>query len=130
MTDIVTAIIAAISPTALPIVVCVLGCVFIYLKIQSQRKVIILYSQKNCQQDKEFNMKARYSIYNDGNDYPQFISIYYNPPSIPPEPIPPEPIPPEPIPVSGGFTYEENGISDMFVDDQGNTLVYKEYKNT
>ena len=39
MTDIVTAIIAAISPAALPIVVCVLGCCFIYLKIQSQRKV-------------------------------------------------------------------------------------------
>ena len=65
-------------------------------------------------------MKARDSIYNVGNDYPQFISIFnYNPPSIPPEPIP----------VSGGFTYEENGISDMFVDDQGNTLVYKEYIN-
>ena len=65
-------------------------------------------------------MKARYSIYNVGNDYPQFISIFnYNPPSIPPEPIP----------VSGGFTYEENGISNMFVDDQGNTLVYKEYIN-
>lgn len=39
MTDIVTAIVSAISPAALPIVVCVLGCVFIYLKIQSQRKV-------------------------------------------------------------------------------------------
>ena len=39
MTDIVTAIIAAISPAALPIVVCVLGCCFIYFKIQSQRKV-------------------------------------------------------------------------------------------
>ena len=39
MTDIITAIIAAISPAALPIVVCVLGCCFIYLKIQSQRKV-------------------------------------------------------------------------------------------
>ena len=43
MTDIVTAIITAISPAALPIVVCVMGCVlgycFIYLKIQSQRKV-------------------------------------------------------------------------------------------
>ena len=69
-------------------------------------------------------MKERYSIYNEGNDYPQFISIFNYNPSIPPEPIPPEP-----IPVSGGFTYEENGISDMFVDDQGNTLVYKEYIN-
>ena len=39
MTDIVTAIVSAISPAALPIVVCVLGCCFIYLKIQSQRKV-------------------------------------------------------------------------------------------
>ena len=39
MTDIVTAIVSAISPAALPIVVCVLGCVYIYFKIQSQRKV-------------------------------------------------------------------------------------------
>ena len=39
MSAILTAIVSSISPTALPIVVCVLGCVFIYLKIQSQRKV-------------------------------------------------------------------------------------------
>ena len=39
MTDIITAIIAAIPTSALPLLVCVLGCVFIYLKIQSQRKV-------------------------------------------------------------------------------------------
>ena len=39
MTDVITAIIASISPAALPIVVCVLGCCFIYFKIQSQRKV-------------------------------------------------------------------------------------------
>ena len=39
MTDVVTAIIASISPAALPIVVCVLGCCFIYFKIQYQRKV-------------------------------------------------------------------------------------------
>ena len=38
MTDVVTAIIASISPAALPIVVCVLGCFFIYFKINSQRK--------------------------------------------------------------------------------------------
>lgn len=38
MTDIVTAIVASISPSALPIVVCVLGCVFIYLKIGKERK--------------------------------------------------------------------------------------------
>ena len=39
MSDVVTAIVSAISPAALPIVVCVLGCCAIYLKIQSQRKV-------------------------------------------------------------------------------------------
>ena len=38
MTDIVTAIITALSPSALPLVVCVLGCVFIYLKIGKERK--------------------------------------------------------------------------------------------
>lgn len=39
MESVITTIITTISPAALPIVVCVLGCVFIYLKIQSQRKV-------------------------------------------------------------------------------------------
>ena len=39
MTDIITAIIAAIPSSALPLLVCVLGCCFIYLKIQYQRKV-------------------------------------------------------------------------------------------
>ena len=39
MSDIITAIIAAIPSSALPLLVCILGCVFIYLKIQSQRKV-------------------------------------------------------------------------------------------
>lgn len=39
MEQIITTVISAISPAALPIVVCVLGCVFIYLKIQSQRKI-------------------------------------------------------------------------------------------
>ena len=38
MSDIVTAIVSAISPAALPIVVCVLGCCFIYLKIGKDRK--------------------------------------------------------------------------------------------
>ena len=38
MTDVVTAIVSAISPAALPIVVCVLGCCFIYLKIGKDRK--------------------------------------------------------------------------------------------
>ena len=38
MSDIVTAIISAISPAALPIVVCVLGCCAIYLKIGKDRK--------------------------------------------------------------------------------------------
>ena len=39
MTDVVTAIIAAIPSSALPLLVCILGCVYIYFKIQSQRKV-------------------------------------------------------------------------------------------
>ena len=39
MEQIITTVISAISPAALPIVVCVLGCVFIYLKIQSKRKI-------------------------------------------------------------------------------------------
>ena len=38
MSAILTTIVSAISPTALPIVVCVLGCVFIYLKIGKDRK--------------------------------------------------------------------------------------------
>ena len=38
MTDIVTAIIAAIPSSALPLLVCVLGCCFIYLKIGKERK--------------------------------------------------------------------------------------------
>ena len=38
MTGIVTAIVSAISPAALPIVVCVLGCCFIYFKIGKDRK--------------------------------------------------------------------------------------------
>ena len=42
MLDIVTAIIAAIPSSALPLIIvvlgCVLGCCFVYLKIQSQRK--------------------------------------------------------------------------------------------
>jgi len=69
-------------------------------------------------------MKARDSIYNVGNDYPQFARSYYNP-----TPTPPEPTPPEPIPVSGRFVYVENGISGRIVDDQENTIVYKEYLN-
>ena len=39
MEHIITAIIAAIPSSALPLLVCILGCCFIYLKIQSQRKV-------------------------------------------------------------------------------------------
>ena len=39
MEHIITAIVSAISPAALPIVVCVLGCCFIYFKINAQRKV-------------------------------------------------------------------------------------------
>lgn len=39
MTDIIVPIITALSPSALPLVVCILGCCFIYFKINSQRKV-------------------------------------------------------------------------------------------
>ena len=38
MTDLILPIITALSPSALPLVVCVLGCVFIYLKIGKERK--------------------------------------------------------------------------------------------
>ena len=38
MTNIILPIITALSPSALPLVVCVLGCVFIYLKIGKERK--------------------------------------------------------------------------------------------
>ena len=38
MEHIVTAIIAAIPSSALPLLVCVLGCCFIYLKIGKERK--------------------------------------------------------------------------------------------
>lgn len=38
MTDIIVPIITALSPSALPLVVCILGCGFIYFKINSQRK--------------------------------------------------------------------------------------------
>lgn len=38
MEHIVTSLISALSPSALPIVVCVLGCVFIYFKIGKERK--------------------------------------------------------------------------------------------
>ena len=38
MTDIITAIVAAIPSSALPLLVCILGCCFIYLKIGKDRK--------------------------------------------------------------------------------------------
>lgn len=38
MTELIVPIITALSPSALPLVVCVLGCVFIYLKIGKDRK--------------------------------------------------------------------------------------------
>lgn len=39
MEHIVTSLISALSPSALPVVVCVLGIAYIYWKINSQRKV-------------------------------------------------------------------------------------------
>lgn len=38
MESIISSVITSLSPSALPIVVCVLGCVFIYLKIGRDRK--------------------------------------------------------------------------------------------
>lgn len=38
MEQIVTTIVSSLSPSALPIVVCVIGCVFIYFKIGRDRK--------------------------------------------------------------------------------------------
>lgn len=38
MEQIITHILTVMSPSALPIVVCVLGCVFIYFKIGKERK--------------------------------------------------------------------------------------------
>ena len=38
MTDLIVPIITALSPSALPLVVCVLGCCFIYMKIGKDRK--------------------------------------------------------------------------------------------
>ena len=38
MTDLIVPIITALSPSALPLVVCVLGCCAIYLKIGKDRK--------------------------------------------------------------------------------------------
>ena len=38
MEQIISSVISSLSPTALPIVVCVLGCVFIYFKIGKERK--------------------------------------------------------------------------------------------
>ena len=49
MTDIVTAIVSAISPAALPLLVCVLGCCFIYLKIGKDRKQT--KEERDCQKD-------------------------------------------------------------------------------
>lgn len=39
MESVIASVIAAISPSALPIVVCVLGLAYIYWKINSQRRV-------------------------------------------------------------------------------------------
>ena len=38
MESIISSAISSLSPTAIPIVVCVLGCVFIYFKIGKDRK--------------------------------------------------------------------------------------------
>ena len=38
MTEVITSVVTALSPSALPLVVCVLGCIFIYFKIGKDRK--------------------------------------------------------------------------------------------
>lgn len=38
MESIISSVITSLSPSALPIVVCILGCVFIYFKIGKERK--------------------------------------------------------------------------------------------
>ena len=72
MTDIVTSIIAAIPSSALPLLVCILGCCFIYLKIGKDRKQTKTErdSQKDeldkrltlVEHDVEF-MKAEHSLF-------------------------------------------------------------------
>lgn len=72
MTDIFVPIITAISPSALPLVVCILGCCFIYLKIGKDRKQTKTERdiQKDeldkrlaiCEHDVEF-MKAEHSLF-------------------------------------------------------------------
>ena len=49
MESLITATLTALPASTIPIVVCVLGCVFIYLKIQSQRKVT--KSERDNQKD-------------------------------------------------------------------------------
>ena len=72
MTEVITTVISAISPAALPIVVCVLGCVFIYLKIGKDRKQTKEERDNTneefdlrltiCEHDIEF-MKAEHSLF-------------------------------------------------------------------
>ena len=38
MTEVITSVVTALSPAALPLLVCVLGCIFIYFKIGKDRK--------------------------------------------------------------------------------------------
>lgn len=38
MTEVITSVVTALSPSALPLVVCFLGCIFIYFKIGKDRK--------------------------------------------------------------------------------------------
>ena len=49
MESLITAIIAAIPSSALPLLVCVLGCCFIYLKIGKDRKQT--KEERDCQKD-------------------------------------------------------------------------------
>lgn len=63
-------------------------------------------------------MKARDSIYNAGNDYPQWIVVRPRPP------VPP--VPPGPGEKTGNLIYRENGRVADFIDGNGNILIYVE----
>lgn len=65
-------------------------------------------------------MKVRDSIYNAGNDYPQWVIIRHVPP-VPPEP----PVPGE---ITGNLIYNEDNITANFIDGSGNVLIYVEPK--
>lgn len=77
MESIITSVLSSLSPSALPIVVCVLGCVFIYLKIGRDRKQTkterdVAHDDMDkrltiCEHDVKF-MKEQHSLFADKLD--------------------------------------------------------------